>query len=150
MQIVCLLTSIRFSLAKKKEQKTNQIVFGWGKTKKKRKNGRKRKSCKYQTHVHRPAPAQHVFNVRVRVCECGEWFCVFIFQVHVNWKSFKHQTINEIPIFCSGVQSFTRAPAIYLFLSHICELSGSLLSAVLCGDSLWGAIFSRCFCFSVT
>lgn len=51
--------------------------------------------------------------------------CVFSFQVHVNWKSFKRQTVTEIPIsnyifffsllFCVP----TRAPAIFLVLSHL-------------------------------
>lgn len=79
------------------------------------------------------------------VCRC-RIFCIFIFQVHVNWKSFKRQTINEIPIsndfvflslFCARARR--RDPSLSVaFLSWGCLLSAAVRGALFLVDVGFG------------
>lgn len=125
--------------------------FSWAIQKEGKKMKPKRcRSWKMRTAERENRANTELTHTRLLLLTVLRILCVFSFQVHVNWKSFKRQTVTEIPIsnniffsllFCVP----TRAPAIFLVLLHLWAVArSSQLSQHSSHSVSWDAIFSRC------
>lgn len=117
--------------------------FSWAIQKEGKKMKPKRcRSWKMRTAERENRANTELTHTRLLLLTVLRILCVFSFQVHVNWKSFKRQTVTEIPIsnyiffFTFILRSHTRTRDLSRSIAFVS--SGSQLSAL-------STLFSQCF-----